>query len=173
MSVRNYINWAIEFWARIFLRLYQQPAGLSPPPEQEDFKVSETPSNSRDSWLLSSQEVTNIYVLDKIKHRKVITSVVVTWHGPLHPLCQQVRAEVCGLTGDVAVAGHVAVTWTSNIQHLVLLLLSSPLYLMLLLIIWSSGRNVEMFGSGSLSITRIFIIKHSGFVYFKSSFIFL
>ena len=33
-----------------------------------------------------------------------------TWHGPLHPLCQQVWAEVCGLAGDVAVAGHVAVT---------------------------------------------------------------
>ena len=31
----------------------------------------------------------------------------------------------------------------------------SPLYLMLLLIIWSRGRNVEILGSGSSSITTI------------------
>ena len=51
----------------------------------------------------------------------MVTFVVVTRHGPVYPLSQEVWTEVSWLAGDVAIAGHVAVTIVLDItvDHLV------------------------------------------------------
>ena len=104
-----------------------------------------------ESWAPQSPAASGLFSL---------VIVVVAGHGALYPLSQQVRPQMLWLTGNVAIAAHVAVTCEVslrvvtlglNIQPLAL----SPLYLILLLIICSRGRNVEIFGLGSSSITTI------------------
>ena len=121
--------------------LYQQPAGISPPPDNQD-KLS--PCNS--SHLTP--------------HTSHLTFVVVAGHGSINPLSQQVWSQLLWLTGNVAIAAHVAVTCEVSLRVITLglniqPLARSPLYLILLLIICSRGRNVEIFGLGSSSITTI------------------
>ena len=47
------------------------------------------------------------------------TFVVVTWHSSINPLCQQVRTEVSRLAGDIAIAGHVAISWRGGLDVLI------------------------------------------------------
>lgn len=47
------------------------------------------------------------------------TFVVVTWHSSINPLCQQVRTEVSRLAGDIAIAGHVAISWRGGLDILI------------------------------------------------------
>ena len=85
--------------------------------------------------------------------------IVVARHCTIYPLCQQVRSQMFWLKVKLNQFYQVNSllhyfshnTWhgTYPLQGMYPL----PLYFILLFIIWSKGRKVEMFGSGFSSIT--------------------